>query len=84
MWCFGIYKILMVCTTGLLNGWPPLFTGNQMYRRGEGGRGRLLHLNTTLTEFLPCSGRQEGARYEIGVNESGGSCLYTSWALSLA
>lgn len=48
------------------------------------GEGRLLHLNTTLTEFLPCSGRQEGARYEIGVNESGGSCLYTRRALSFA
>jgi hypothetical protein len=36
MWRLGIYKILMVCTTRLLNGWPPLFTGNQMYRRGEG------------------------------------------------
>jgi hypothetical protein len=37
------------------------------------GEGSLLHLNTTLTEFLPCSGRQEGARYEIGVNGTGGT-----------
>jgi len=45
----------------------------------EGKRvGRLLHLNTTLTEFLPRSSREGGARYEIGVNESGGSCLFTS------
>jgi hypothetical protein len=48
------------------------------------GEGRLLHLNTTVTEFLPCSGRQEGARYEIGVNESGRSCLCTSLPLSFA
>jgi hypothetical protein len=39
--------------------------------------GSLLHLNTTLTEFLPRSSREGGTRYEIGVNESGGSCLFT-------